>query len=88
MSPTTDSMITPSAHKTGAPPTIIKVYLRFNESKILTICHDIDIICNSSLSEVLDTSLGILTNNVIKYCETSSLLDSYTKVSAKDELTD
>ena len=88
MSPTTDSIITPSTYKTDTPPTIMKVYLRFNESKILTICRDIDVICDSSLSKVLDASLGFLTNNVIKYCETSSLLDSYTKASVKDELID
>ena len=79
-------MITPSLHKTDAPPTIMKVYLRFNESKILIICHNIEVIYDSSLSEVLDASLGILTNNVIKYCETSFFLDSWTKVSVKDKL--
>ena len=86
MSPTTDSMITSSTHKTDAPLIIMKVYLRFNESKILTIYYSIDVICDLSLSEVLDASLGILPNNVIKYCETSLLLDSYTKASIKEEL--
>ena len=79
-------MITLSVRKIGTPLTIIKMRLRFNELKILTICHDINVICNSSLSKVLDTSLGILTNTVIKYCETSFFLDSWTKVSVKDKL--
>ena len=66
------------------PPMIMKVYLRFNKSKILTIYHNIVILHNLSLSKVLDVLLGILTNNAIKNYETSSLLDSYTKVSVKD----
>ena len=88
MSLTIDSIITPSVHKIDTHPAIMKVYLRFIESKILTICHDINVICDSSLSEVLDALLGILTNNVIKYCKTSSLLDSYAKASVNEELAD
>ena len=86
MSPSADSIMTSSTHKTGASPIIMKLYLRFNESKILTICHNIRVICDSSLSKILDALLGILTNNAIKYCKTSSLLDNYTKASAKEEL--
>ena len=88
MSSTIDSMITLSTHKTDAPPAIMKVYVRFNELKVLTIYHNIDITHDLFLSEVLGALLGILTNTIIKYCETSSLLDSYTKASAKEELAD
>ena len=81
MSPTKNSMITPSVHKTTSTglPSIFKVCLKYNSKWILAMYYSLDLIYDSSTTEVEDKSLGTLTDDVTKYCKLSTLISSSAK---------
>ena len=81
MSPTKKSIITSYTHKTGStgPSSIFKVYLKYNFTRILMMCHSLDIVYNPSIIGVDKKALETLTDDVAKYYNSSTLISSSIK---------